>query len=145
MAPQCDEKGRTALVELLPLSIAQLRAAGRLETGYSGHLVKGFLPDLYARALEPRQWLQAFLATPIERDVRQLAAIQDQGTFQRFLRLVAGRTGQLPNMQSMGGDAGVSDKTGKHWLSIPEACYSIHYLRPHSAHFGKRLVKMPKM
>lgn len=137
--------GRTALVELLPLSIAELRAAGRLDAHYAGYLVKGFFPAIYARDLDPHEWLQAFLLTYAERDVRQLAAIQDLGAFQRFLKLVAGRTGQLLNMQSLGNDTGVSDKTVKHWLSVLEACYLIHYVRPHSAHFGKRLIKMPKV
>jgi uncharacterized protein len=138
--------GRTALVELLPLSTAELRAVGRLDAAdCAGLLVKGFFPAIYARDVDPQEWLQAFLVTYIERDARQLAAIQDLGAFQRFLKLVAGRTGQLLNMQALGNDAGVSDKTVKHWLSILEACYLIHYLRPHSAHFGKRLVKMPKL
>jgi len=137
--------GRTALVELLPLSIGELRAVGKLDARYAGHLVKGFFPAIYARDLDPHEWLQAFLVTYAERDARQLAAIQDLGAFQRFLKLVAGRTGQLLNMQALGNDAGLSDKTVKHWLSILEACYLIHYLRPHSAHFGKRLVKMPKL
>ena len=137
--------GRTALVELLPLSIAELRAAGRLDAHYAGYLVKGFFPAVYARDLDPHEWLQAFLLTYAERDVRQLAAIQDLGAFQRFLKLVAGRTGQLLNMQSLGNDTGVSDKTVKHWLSVLEACYLIHYVRPHSAHFGKRLIKLPKV
>ena len=137
--------GRTALVELLPLSIGELRAAGRLDTAYATHLVKGFFPAIYSRDLDPHEWLQAFLVTYAERDARQLTAIQDLGAFQRFLNLVAARTGQLLNMQALGSDAGVSDKTVKHWLSILEACYLIHYLRPHGAHFGKRLIKMPKV
>ncbi len=137
--------GRTALVELLPLSISELRAAGRLDAQYASHLVKGFFPAIYSRDLEPHEWLQAYIVTYAERDARQLAAIQDLGAFQRFLKLVAARTGQLLNMQSLGNDAGVSDKTVKHWLSILETCYLIHYVRPHSAHFGKRLVKMPKL
>ena len=83
--------------------------------------------------------------TCAERDARQLAAISDLGSFQRFLKLKAARTGQLLNMQSLGNDAGISDKTVKHWLSILETCYLIHYLRPHGASFGKRLVKMPKL
>lgn len=137
--------GRTALVELLPLSIGELRAAGRLDAAFAGLLVKGFFPAVHARNLDPHEWLQAFLVTYAERDARQLAAIQDLGAFQRFLALVAARTGQLLNMQSLGNDVGVSDKTVKHWLSVLEACYLIHYLRPHSAHFGKRLIKMPKL
>ena len=137
--------GRTALVELLPLSVGELRAAGRLDAGYASHLVKGFFPAIYSRDLSPYEWLQGYLVTYAERDARQLAAIQDLGAFQRFLKLTAARTGQLLNMQSLGNDAGVADKTIKHWLSILETCYLIHYLRPHAASFGKRLVKMPKL
>ena len=137
--------GRTALVELLPLSIGELRAAGRLDPSYASHLVKGFFPAVYSRDLSPYDWLQGYLVTYAERDARQLAAIHDLGTFQRFLKLTAARTGQLLNMQSLGNDAGISDKTVKHWLSILETCYLIHYLRPHGASFGKRLVKMPKL
>ena len=137
--------GRTALVELLPLSIAELRAVGLLDAGYASHLIKGFFPAVYARKLEPHEWLQGYVVTYAERDARQLAAIQDLSAFQRFLKLTAARTGQLLNMQSLGSDAGVADKTVKHWLSILETCYLIHYVRPHFANFGKRLVKMPKL
>lgn len=137
--------GRTALVELLPLSIAELRDAKLLELDYASHLVKGFYPALYARTLEPYEWLHAYLVTYAERDARQLAAIQDLGTFQRFLKLTAARTGQLLNMQALASDAGISDKTAKHWLSILETCYLIHFVRPHFANFGKRLTKSPKL
>ena len=137
--------GRTALVELLPLSVAELRQAGLLDTRYASHLVKGFFPAIYARSVEPHEWLQAYLVTYAERDARQLAAIQDLSAFQRFLKLTASRTGQLLNMQSLASDAGISDKTAKSWLSILETCYLIHYVRPHFANFGKRLVKQPKL
>ena len=133
--------GRTALVELLPLSIAELREAGLLSPDYSSHLIKGFFPAIYARLLDPHEWLQSYLVTYAERDARQLAAIQDLSAFQRFLELTAARTGQLLNMQSLGSDAGVADKTVKHGLSILETCYLIHYVRPYIANFGKRLVK----
>lgn len=137
--------GRTALVELLPLSIAELRDARLLEPDYANHLVKGFYPALYSRPLEPYEWLNAYLVTYAERDARQLTAIQDLGAFQRFLKLTAARTGQLLNMQSLASDAGVSDKTAKQWLSILETCYLIHFVRPHFANFGKRLTKSPKI
>ncbi len=137
--------GRTALVELLPLSIGELRAAGRLDADYARHLVKGFFPAIYSRELDPHEWLNGYLVTYAERDARQLAAIQDLGAFQRFLKLTAARTGQLLNMQALGSEAGVTDKTVKHWLSILETCYLIHFVRPHVANFGKRLVKMPKL
>ncbi len=137
--------GRTALVELLPLSVAELRQAGALDARYPNHLVKGFFPAIYDRELEAHEWLQSYLITYAERDARQLAAIQDLSAFQRFLKLVAARTGQLLNMQALGGDAGINDKTVKSWLSILETCYLIHYVRPHLASFGKRLIKMPKI
>jgi uncharacterized protein len=137
--------GRTALVELLPLSIGELRDAGKLDAGYSSLLVKGFFPAIHARSLDPYEWLQGYLVTYAERDARQLAAIQDLGAFQRFLKLTAARTGQLLNLQSLGNDTGVSDKTVKHWLSILETCYLVHFVRPHLASFGKRLIKMPKV
>ena len=137
--------GRTALVELLPFSIAELRDAKLLASDYPSQMVKGFYPALYDRVLEPHEWLQAYLVTYAERDARGLAAIQDLGAFQRFLRLTAARTGQLLNMQSLASDAGVSDKTARHWLSILETCYLVHLVRPHSANFGKRLTKSPKL
>ena len=137
--------GRTALVELLPLSIAELRQAGQLAPSYAEHLVKGFFPAIYSRPLDAHEWLQSYVLTYAERDARQLAAIQDLSAFQRFLKLVAARTGQLLNMQSLASDTGVSDKTVKHWLSILETCYLIHFVRPHLVKFGKRLIKMPKV
>ena len=137
--------GRTALVELLPLSIAELRDANLLAPDYASHLVKGFFPAIYARSLDSFEWLHAYLVTYAERDARQLAAIQDLSAFQRFLKLTAARTGQLLNMQSLASDAGVSDKTVKHWLSILETCYLVHFVRPHFANFGKRLTKSPKL
>lgn len=137
--------GRTALVELLPLSIAELRDAQLLGPAYSTQLVKGFYPALYSRSVDSYEWLQAYLVTYAERDARQLAAIADLGAFQRFLKLTAARTGQLLNMQSLASDAGISDKTVQHWLSILETCYLIHFVRPHFANFGKRLTKSPKL
>jgi predicted AAA+ superfamily ATPase len=137
--------GRTALVELLPLSIAELRDADLLNAAYPDQMVKGFYPALYDRPLDPHEWLQSYLVTYAERDARGIAAIQDLGAFQRFLKLTAARTGQLLNMQSLASDAGISDKTAKHWLSILETCYLIHFVRPHFANFGKRLTKSPKI
>lgn len=137
--------GRTALVELLPLSIGELRDAKLLDAQYPDQMVKGFYPALYDRPLQPQEWLQSYLVTYAERDARGLAAIQDLGAFQRFLKLTAARTGQLLNMQSLASDAGISDKTARHWLSILETCYLIHFVRPHFANFGKRLTKSPKL
>lgn len=137
--------GRTGLVELLPLSIHELRDAQLHLNDYNEYLVRGFYPALYVRDLDPYEWLHAYLMTYAERDARQLAAVQDLGAFQRFLKLTAARTGQILNLQSLASDAGVSDKTAKSWLSILETCYLVHFVRPHFANFGKRLTKAPKL
>jgi uncharacterized protein len=137
--------GRTALVELMPLSISELRNAGKLNKNYAHHLVNGFFPAVHSRKLDAHEWLQSYLVTYAERDARQLSAIQDLGAFQRFLRLTAARTGQLLNMQSLSNDVGMNEKTIRHWLSILETCYLIHFVRPHLANYGKRLVKTPKL
>ncbi len=137
--------GRTGLVELLPLSIAELRHAQLHLSDYNDYLVRGFYPALYVRDIDPYEWLNAYLVTYAERDVRQLASVQDLSAFQRFLKLTAARTGQLLNLQSLASDAGISDKTAKSWLSILETCYLVHFVRPHFANFGKRLIKAPKL
>jgi uncharacterized protein len=137
--------GRTALVELLPLSVSELRAAGKLDKHCATHLVSGFFPAIHARSLDAHEWLQSYLITYAERDARQLSAIADLGAFQRFLRLTAARTGQIINMQGLATDVGVNEKTIRNWLTILETCYLIHFVRPHLANFGKRLIKAPKL
>ncbi len=137
--------GRIGLVELLPFSLAELRAARVQIPDAATQIVRGFYPALYARPVSPHDWLQNYLVTYAERDARQLAAIQDLAAFQRFLRLAAARTGQILNVASLAGDAGIAHGTADKWLSILETCYLIHFVRPHLRNFGKRLVKMPKL
>lgn len=137
--------GRNGILELLPLSLAELRDQKLSPPTQEDCLHRGFYPALHARAVLPHDWLQSYLITYVERDARQLSVIQDLNLFQRFVRLTAARTGQLINMAGLANDAGVSEYTTRSWLSILETCYLIHYLRPHFNNFGKRLIKMPKL
>ncbi len=137
--------GRNGILELLPLSLAELRPEKLAPQSTPACLLKGFYPALYARQVTAYDWLQSYIVTYAERDARQLSAIQDLNAFQRFLRLTAARTGQLLNMASLASDASVSERTTRHWLSILETCYLIHFVRPHVESFGKRLIKMPKL
>lgn len=137
--------GRNGILELLPLSLAELRPQKLVPANVNETLAKGFYPALYARPVTAHDWLQSYIVTYAERDARQLRAIEDLNAFQRFLRLTATRTGQLLNIASLAGDAGVAERTARNWLSILETCYLIHYLRPHFNNFGKRLIKMPKL
>jgi uncharacterized protein len=137
--------GRTAFVELLPFSISELAQAGRLPPAADTMLITGAYPPLYDRELLPSSWFAAYVTAYVERDVRQLLKIQELETFQRFVRLCAGRTGQLLNLSSLATECGITHNTAKSWISVLEASYLVHLLRPHHTNFNKRLVKMPKL
>lgn len=153
--------GRAAILELLPLSLAELagrpaRSPGDLARGWSPveatgpstldtALFTGGYPILHERGLDPRAWLDAYVRTYVERDVRSLANIGDLTTFTRFLRLCAGRVGQLLNSSSLAADAGVDHTTARRWISILEASYVVRLVQPHFRNFNKRLVKTPKL
>jgi len=137
--------GRTAFMELLPFSLAELRRVGLLPAHIDNILHKGCYPPLYDRDLSPHNWFSAYTTAYIERDVHQILKVQELETFQRFIRLCAGRTGQLLNYSSIATECGITHNTVKAWISVLEASYIVFLLRPHYANFNKRLVKMPKL
>jgi predicted AAA+ superfamily ATPase len=137
--------GRTGFLELLPFSITELAQAGRLKTNLEEMIFTGCYPPIYDRQVPPRTWFSAYVTAYIERDVRQLLKVQELETFQRFVRLCAGRTGQLLNLSSLATECGITHNTAKSWISVLEASYIIFLLRPHHANFNKRLVKTPKL
>ncbi len=136
--------GRTALLRLLPFSLAE-----RQRTGASGAIddiiFTGFYPRILDHGLDPRQALGDYFETYVERDVRRLGEIRNLSGFRRFVRLCAGRVGQLVNLTSLGSDAGVSHTTAREWLTVLEASYVIFQLPPFHANIRKRLVKSPKL
>jgi Predicted ATPase (AAA+ superfamily) len=137
--------GRAAMMELLPFSRAELRA-GRLARDDLFHVLwAGGYPAIHHRKIPPVEWLASYVATYVERDVRQLLNVSDLLTFQTFLRLCAGRTGQLLNLSSLGSDAGITHNTARSWLSVLEASYICFRLSPYFRNIGKRLVKTPKL
>jgi predicted AAA+ superfamily ATPase len=137
--------GRTAFVELLPLSHLELKASGQAPDGLDVMLFSGGYPAIYDRHLSPRHWFAAYVTAYVERDVRQLLQVQDLDAFQRFVRLCAGRSGQLLNLSSLAADCGITHNTAKAWISVLEASYLLFQLRPHHANFNKRLVRAPKL
>jgi predicted AAA+ superfamily ATPase len=136
--------GRTAVLRLLPFSLEEIYPVCPFEE-YEQYLYTGFYPRIYKQRIPPRDFYPGYVQTYIERDVRTLKNISDLGQFQLFLKLCAGRTGQLLNMSSLGNECGVSHTTVKSWISVLEASYVIFLLRPHLKSFNKRLVKMPKL
>ncbi len=137
--------GRTAFVELLPFTIAELERGGVMPQDLDSMLFNGGYPPLYDRDLAPGVWFPAYVTAYVERDVRQLLKIQDLDTFQRFIKLCAGRSGQLLNLSTLATDCGITHNTAKAWLSTLEASYILFMLRPHHANFNKRLIKSPKL
>ena len=136
--------GRTALLRLLPFSLAEGRQTGASER-VDDILYSGFYPRIHDQKLEPRQALGDYFETYVERDVRQIGEIRNLSSFRRFVRLCAGRVGQLANLSALGADAGVSHTTARHWLTVLEASYVVFQLPPFFANIRKRLVKSPKL
>jgi hypothetical protein len=137
--------GRTAFVELLPFATRELITAGKLPANIDTMMLTGGYPPIYDRKLEPANWYSAYVTAYVERDVRQMLKIHELETFQRFVKLCAGRTGQLLNLSSLATECGITHNTAKAWISVLEASYLIFLLRPHSVNFNKRLIKMPKL
>lgn len=137
--------GRTALAELLPLSLAEVRRFPDPPTDLAALLWQGGYPRIYERHLPAQEWLADYTATYVERDVRQLLRVGDLLLFQTFLRLCAGRTGQILNLASLANDCGVSQPTARAWLSVLEASYIVFRVPAFAANLGKRLIKAPKL
>ena len=136
--------GRTALLRLLPFSLRERRRIGASQA-IDDIIFSGFYPRILDQGLDPRQALGDYFETYVERDVRRLGEIRNLSSFRLFVRLCAGRVGQLVNLSSLGSDAGVSHTTAREWLTVLEASYIIFQLQPYHANMRKRLVKSPKI
>jgi len=136
--------GRTGILRLLPLSIAELSEAG-IDLDRDDYVVQGFMPGHYAHGIDPAALYSVYYATYVERDVRQLINIEKRGAFELFVKLLAGCVGQLVNLKGMAGEVGVSSVTLSSWLAVLEASYIVFRLPPYFSNFGKRQVKTPKI
>jgi predicted AAA+ superfamily ATPase len=137
--------GRTSMLTLLPFTLAELQVAGRAPGSIDQLLYCGLFPPVHDRPVEPSIWLQDYVGTYLERDVRQILNIQDLGTFQRFVQLCAGRIGQLLNVSSLAADAGVTRVTANSWLSVLQASHLVFLVQPWFSNLAKRLLKTPKL
>ena len=136
--------GRSAMVDLLPLSWDELKAAGISQTRDEA-LYNGGLPRVHAGKAAAEIVYANYLRTYVERDVRQLLNIRNLLLFDTFIRLLAARVGQEVNYASLAGDVGVSASTIKEWVSLLEASYVIVRIPPYHNNYGKRLTKSPKI
>ncbi len=136
--------GRTGLLTLLPFDWQEIQSYQSVSQ-VDRLILHGFYPRLHQMRINPTQAMADYFETYVQRDVRQIVQIRNVGAFERFVRLCAGRVGQLLNLNSLGNDAGVSHTTAREWISILEASYIIFQLPPWHANISKRLVKTPKI
>ncbi len=137
--------GRASMLTLLPFSLPELQAAGRAPSSVDELLYAGLFPPIYDRPVEPTLWLQDYIGTYLERDVRQILKIQNLATFQRFVQLCAGRIGQLVNIKSLASDTGITRITAEAWLSVLQASHLVFLVQPWFTNLNKRLIKTPKL
>ena len=137
--------GRTAIVQMLPLSISELYSAN-IKLDRDSQLVSGFMPFLYAESgHSPFEYYKNYVNTYLERDIVQIAAVHDLIRFEKFMRLLAGRVGQLVNNSTLTTEVGVSSTTIGSWLSILEASHVIYTLKPWFKNRNSQVVKTPKV
>jgi predicted AAA+ superfamily ATPase len=128
--------GRAAILQLLPLSLAETSRVNLLVGGY---------PEALARPRGRDLWFSSYIQTYLERDVRAIVNIRDLATFRRFLALLASRHGQILNRTDLAAPLGVSVPTASEWLHVLEITGQIILVPPYFENFGKRLIKSPKV
>lgn len=152
--------GRAAYLRLLPFSLSELSGTPPLDPSayhapahaerprgvkLDALLFQGLYPRIHAGRLEAADFLEAYISAYIERDVREVLRVGDLMTFQRFVQLCAGRSGQILNFSALASDCGISHPTAREWLSVLEASSIVHLLKPHHNNFSKRVMKSPKL
>lgn len=137
--------GRTALLRLLPFTLDEAYDLKKDPPSLDEVLYTGFFPRIFDKGLNATEAMSFYTSTYVDRDLRLLINIRDLSKFEIFLKLCAGRTGQIVNMSGLGNDCGINHATVKSWLSVLEASYIVKLMRPYYRNFNKRLVKAPKL
>ncbi len=137
--------GRVGYINLLPFSIEELKKSKLLPDDDDQLMLKGFYPPIYDQEIPPLDWCPNYIKTYIEKDVRQIKNITDLIVFERFIKLLAGRSGQELNNSALAVESGVDVKTIQSWIGILESSFIIYLLKPHFKNFNKTIVKRPKV
>jgi predicted AAA+ superfamily ATPase len=137
--------GRIANLKLLPLSYSELKQANLNSQNIDTVLFRGGYPRLYKESIETTDFFPHYIETYLERDVRQLKNIGNLNSFVRFVKLCAGRVGNVLNLSSLANDADISVNTAKSWLSVLEASYIVFLVQPYTPNINRRLIKSPKL
>ena len=135
--------GRTGILKLLPFSYDEIYDKDHIP--FDRVAFTGFYPRIFDQNIRPDLFLNGYMETYLERDVRMLLRVKNLMQFHRFVRLCAGRTGQIMNFSSLANDLGVTNKTVKEWVSILEASFIVYLLKPYYRNYSKRIIKSPKL
>jgi hypothetical protein len=136
--------GRTSILELVPFSMEEISKQIKNKS-IDEILIQGFYPKIYDQNIKPQVLLSDYVKTYIERDIRLIENIRNLNLFEKFIRLCAGRVGQVINKSNLANEVGVSSTTIEEWLSLLRASYIIFYLQPHFRSYNKRIIKSPKL
>ena len=137
--------GRVGVLTLLPFSLLELQKENLVKKGFEQVAFTGFYPRIYDKKIPAGLFYPSYLQTYVQRDVLQLIKLADVSMFTKFIRLLAGRVGQLVNFSTLASDVGVAVNTIKAWVAVLEASYIILLFKPHHQNFAKRLVQQPKI
>ncbi|MCK5589183.1 MAG: ATP-binding protein [Candidatus Pacebacteria bacterium] len=137
--------GRAAYQTIYPLSTLELKKNNLYNQNKYTQMFFGGYPGIYSRKVNPNLFFRQYIATYVERDVRNIKNITNLAQFQKFIKLLAGRVGQVLNIASLANDTGISPNTAEEWISILEASYIVFRLQPYYANTNKRLIKSPKV
>lgn len=105
----------------------------------------GGYPELQAGDKEWGAFYADYVKTYIERDVRELAAVQDLSAFRQFMIAAAARTGEILNYSAVASEIGKDAGTVKKWISVLEASGIVYLLEPYTSNVLKRAIKSPKL
>lgn len=137
--------GRAGYLSLLPLTYAELQEANLNQEEVSRHILTGGYPEIWNEKLIPYTWMNSYVQTYVQRDVRLLRNITNLAAFNRFIHFCANYAGQLLNRDDLARQTGVDNKTILSWLGLLENSYVIFLLQPWHTNRNKRLIKTPKL
>lgn len=137
--------GRTAIRNLLPFSYQEINSSKLNIKSIEEELILGGYPSVRQNPENRTHWLDSYVQTYIERDVRMVRAVSDLGMFRSFVKTCAGRAGQLLDLTSIGNDIGISHNTARDWIGVLEAGFVAFKLQPYFKNYSKRIIKSPKL
>jgi predicted AAA+ superfamily ATPase len=136
--------GRCGVITLMTLSADEILTKKKISV--TEYIIKGGYPSIHAeRGIESPVWYPSYIATYLERDVRNITNVHNLGDFNRLLRALAVRTAKSLSLSDLSRDIGIAPNTAKSWISVLQASSIIRLLEPYFRNMGKRLVKTPKL